>query len=205
MPKKTHSDLSWRSSASGELPALSQGFILAFLAITCDEAVRDLRSCSVRQPHQRRKPIVGRFASATPALCAAECATARRETRRNRLPAIASASLWLPYPAFPPTSSTRPARLRQKDLAVSATSVPALALADEWAALHRSAMLLPDYIQISQHPVPLSPVFDSDCAPLRCPGHHECASTAKRDRALPSVVSTFPWSWVEHPLAPVIA
>jgi hypothetical protein len=65
------------------------------------------------------------------------------------LSVIASASLWLPCLASPPTSSTRQARLRQKDLAVFATSVPVLALADELAALHRRAMLSPDYLQIS--------------------------------------------------------
>src|ERR1017187_7665410 len=151
-----------RSPGSGELPAASQDSNRAFFPITCHEAVRDLGSCSVQQPHQLGRQIVARFAPATPALCAAECATARRETRHNRLPAIASASLWLPYPASPPTSSVRQARLRQKDLAVSATSVPALALADELAALHRRAMRLQDYLQISQHPLPLSPVFGSD-------------------------------------------
>src|SRR5713226_4641084 len=120
------------------------------LAIMCEgDGVRELDPCSVLQLHRRRRPIVGRSASATPALGAAECATARRETRHNHLPAIASASLWLPGPAFPPTSSARQARLRQKDLAASATSVPALALADELAALHRRAMRSPNYLQIS--------------------------------------------------------
>src|SRR5271157_90675 len=165
MPKKTHAR-PFPSARQGRVNSQQQAKILtapsAFFAITCHEAVRNLGSCSVQQPHQLRRPIVGRFAYATSALCAAECATARRETRHNRLPAIASASLWLPCPAFPPTSSARQARLRQKDLAGSATSVPALALADESAALHRRAMLLPDYLQISQHPVPLSPVFGSD-------------------------------------------
>src|ERR1700680_4046718 len=45
--------------------------------------VKSLDPCSVRQRPQRRRPIVGRSASATPALGAAECATARRETHHN--------------------------------------------------------------------------------------------------------------------------
>jgi hypothetical protein len=120
------------------------------LTIICKEAVRELGPCSVRcRGTSAVDQLLDDPHPPTPALGAAECATARRETHHNRLPVIVSASLWLPCPAFLPTSSAGQARLRQKDLAVFATSVPAWALADELAALHRRATLSPDYSQIS--------------------------------------------------------
>jgi hypothetical protein len=112
MPKKTHAR-PFSSARPGRmsLPAASQDSHRSFFAITSREVVRDLSSCSGQQPDQLRRPVVGRSASATIALGVAECATARRETRHNRLSVIASASLWLRGLASPPTSSTRQARV----------------------------------------------------------------------------------------------
>src|ERR1700694_2356802 len=144
------------------LPAPGQDFYRTSFAITCHEAVRDLSSCSVLRLHQRHRPIVEQSVSATPVLGAATCATARQETRHNHLPAIASTSLWLPYPASPPTSPARQARLAQKDLAGSATSVQASVLADGLAVLHQHAMRSPDFLRIPQRRVRLPPVFGFD-------------------------------------------
>src|ERR1022692_2673535 len=73
-------------------------------SFACDHNVMrrlGILGLAVRQVPEYRRPSVGQFAFATPVLGAATCATARRETRRSRLPAIASASPWLPYPASP--------------------------------------------------------------------------------------------------------
>src|SRR6516162_337539 len=133
-------------------------FLLAFritLAVPLD-----FRSRLMWQAVDRRL-VVEQSASATHAPDAVVCAAAHRETRHNRSPAIASTWLWPPDPAVPPASPTRPARLRQKDLAESATYALVSALADGWAVLHRYAMPSPDDSRIPLHRVTPAPRFDS--------------------------------------------